>query len=229
MESRIENVPQVTLGEAKKIISALAASQVPRRRYFRPLRRPVGLREGPEEVPPHVPAAMRDRVDLRVAGLDVAGHDFFPGLAFDGIENRPVDAGAPVGLCGEGLHPRQALERAVQGRRAHRKYRGHVLPWLYQRDAFLVFAHDARQLGDEVGRAGTADGFPEPPGVRERVVGVGLAPAFSFLVADVSRQKLDDVLAGISHGLADRVENAGAFGTSGSRVGAALFCDVFGD
>ena len=171
---------------------------IPRRRDFRPLRRPVGLREGPEEVPPHVPAAMRDRVDLSVARLDVAGHDFLPGLAFDGVEDRPVEAGAPVGLYCEGLHPRQTLERAVQGRCAHCEYRGHVLARLYQRDALLVFAHDARQLGDEVGRAGAADGLPDLPGVRERVVGVCPAPALAFAVADVPGHELDDVFARVA-------------------------------
>ncbi|MBQ1345241.1 MAG: GntR family transcriptional regulator [Kiritimatiellae bacterium] len=110
----------------------------------------------------------------------------------------PREAGAPVGLYGEGLHPRQALERAVQGRCAHCEYRGHVLARLYQRDALLVFAHDARQLGDEVGRAGAADGLPDPPGVRERVVGVCPAPALAFAVADVPGHELDDVFARVA-------------------------------
>ena len=49
---------------------------------------------------------------------------------------------------------------------------------------FLVFSHDARQLGDKVGRAGAADGLPQLPGARERVVGVCLSSAFPLLVAE---------------------------------------------
>ena len=191
------------------------------------MRRPVGLREGPEEVPPHVPAAMRDRVDLRVARLDVAGHDFLPGSAFDGVEDRPVEAGAPVGLYGEGLHPRQALERAVQGGCAHREDGGLVLLRLYERDACLVLPHDPRQLCHEVRRAGASDGLPDSADILKNACPVRPAASLSLPVADVPGQELDDVLSRVAKSLAHLVDDAGPLRLPGLCVSAAFFTDVF--
>ena len=80
---------------------------VPRRSDLGPLRVLVGLCECPEKVSAHVASAVRHGVDLRVAGFDMASHYLFARLAFDGVENRSVDAGAPVVLRGERLDSRQ--------------------------------------------------------------------------------------------------------------------------
>ena len=171
---------------------------------------------------------MRHGVDLRVAGPDVAGHHLLARLALDGVEDRPVDAGAPVGLHGERLDPGQALERAVEGRRAHREDRGPVLLRLYERDAFLVLPHDPWQLGYEIGRTGTSDGLPDPTDILDGACAVRPAASLALPVAYVPGQELDYVLARVAERLAHLVEDAGSLRLPGLVVGTALFCDVFG-
>ena len=163
----------------------------------------------------------------RVSGPNAADHHLLARPALDGVENRPVEAGAPVELHGERLGPRRPLEGAVECRGAHREDGVPVLLRLYERDALLVLPRDPRQLSHEVRRAGASDGLPYPAGILEGAGAVCPVAPLALPVADVPGQELDDVLARVAARPAHLVEDAGPPRLPGVGVGAALFSDVF--
>ena len=199
---------------------------VPHRLELRPLRLAVRRRERPPEVPAHVPAAVRHRVGLDVAGRHVASHDEFARPALDGLEQLVVAARPAVALHGPGPVAPDAPEQAVHRRRAHReKVRGYVVG--YMRDAGAVLPQPFPHVRLEVGRAGASDLPPYP--LQDGLVPLGVCRPAPLALPElaVPRQEPVRVLSGVASRVAHLVEDLPSFSGLGVLVRPALRAYVF--
>ena len=150
---------------------------------------------------------MRDSVGLDVAGPDVAAHDKFARLAFDGLEQFVVAARPAVALHRSGLLALHALEHPIHRRRAHRKnVHGYVVRNM--RDAGAVLFQPFLDVRLEVGRAWASGFAPYPNENRPVALGVGRSAAFVLPELPAARQEPVRVLPLVAGRLAHIVQHA---------------------